>query len=234
MPRGIYKRTKEHNENISKALKGKKPTFEQFKNLKRMHRKNKGRKREKWEREKISKGQIGRKVSEETKNKIRKSLKGDKFSKKRKENISKALKGRTIPQEVRDKISKYLKKYPPKSVFRKGHRPANYKGTTPLREQIRKSPQHKEWVMNIMKRDWFTCQHCGDTKPNKFHVHHIKPFAELYGNFLRKYDYFSPMEDLETLYKLSLHYEPFYKLSNGITLCAKCHSQMHKKERSKK
>ena len=57
--------------------------------------------------------------------------------------------------------------------------------------------EYKQWRKSCMERDNYTCQECGDN--GYLTVHHIKSFA---------------------------HYpELRYELTNGITLCEKCHSK---------
>lgn len=72
---------------------------------------------------------------------------------------------------------------------------------TPERKQIRKSEEYKDWRAKVLERDNYTCQRCGcRTKVGKdcrHHVHHIYPFHSY--------------PDLR------------YEVSNGITLCYKCH-----------
>lgn len=64
---------------------------------------------------------------------------------------------------------------------------------------IRSSQEYKKWVLDVYKKDWYTCQCCGrkcnvGLLPN---AHHIYPFSEY--------------KDLRM------------DINNGITLCKECH-----------
>ncbi|MNB81410.1 HNH endonuclease [compost metagenome] len=83
-----------------------------------------------------------------------------------------------------------------------------WEGNTPPWEMTnsdyRRTKEYREWRMAVLKRDAFTCQHCGVQE--NLQAHHIKAFA--------KYK------------KLR------FKISNGITLCESCHRAEHKRIRS--
>lgn len=68
-------------------------------------------------------------------------------------------------------------------------------------KQLRNSVEYIDWRTNVFSRDGFKCQICGQVG-GELNAHHIKPFA--------KY--------------VKLRYE----ISNGITLCKKCHINVHK------
>lgn len=68
----------------------------------------------------------------------------------------------------------------------------------------RRCSEYKHWRDSVLKRDNFTCIKCGN-KYGELNAHHIKPF--------------------------STHPELRYDLENGITLCKKCHIELHKHER---
>ena len=86
------------------------------------------------------------------------------------------------------------------------------------------------WKYEIKKRDNFTCQLCG--KKESLEVHHKKPFIQIFKEFLKTYNQFSPIEDRNKLIKLAQHYKPFKNKENGKTLCKKCHEiiEEYKKE----
>lgn len=81
-------------------------------------------------------------------------------------------------------------------------------GITPLNAKIRKSLEFKLWREAVFTRDDWTCQKCGRRnyqglgKSIILHPHHIKPFA--------KYP------------------ELRFDISNGVTLCKRCHKKTYK------
>ena len=66
----------------------------------------------------------------------------------------------------------------------------------------RECKSYRQWREAVYERDNYTCQKCGE-RGGKLNAHHIKPYA--------KYS------------KLR------HDVSNGITLCEKCHKAIHKK-----
>lgn len=75
-------------------------------------------------------------------------------------------------------------------------------GITPIQLKLRTQEKYKKWRKNVFERDNYTCQECGDNQGGNLQAHHIKPFA-----------YYPNVR---------------YKLSNGVTLCKKCHKQTFK------
>lgn len=69
-------------------------------------------------------------------------------------------------------------------------------GVTPEHDRIRKSAQYVEWRNKVFEKDNHTCQGCGK-RGGDHHAHHIKPFSRF--------------PDLR------------FDVSNGQTLCVKCH-----------
>ena len=72
------------------------------------------------------------------------------------------------------------------------------------RHQQRNCNQYKQWRKDVFNRDKYTCQYCGKIG-GKLNAHHIKPF--------------------------SIYPELRFDVDNGITLCKKCHIELHKIER---
>lgn len=71
-------------------------------------------------------------------------------------------------------------------------------GITPINKRIRSSVEYRLWRLSVFERDSFTCRECGQ-KGGELHADHIKQFA--YYEHLR------------------------FVLSNGRTLCVKCHKK---------
>lgn len=101
----------------------------------------------------------------------------------------------------------------------------NYKdGRTDLRDRIRKLEEYRIWRDKIFEDNNFICQECFK-KGGDLEVHHIKPFVIILIEFLQIYNQFSPVEDKEALVRLSISYEPFWNIHNGIVLCTDCHNK---------
>ena len=61
--------------------------------------------------------------------------------------------------------------------------------------------EYRRWRKAVFKRDNYTCQKCGYHKGNIINAHHIKPVKD--------------------------YPELIFDISNGITLCEKCHQIIH-------
>ena len=71
----------------------------------------------------------------------------------------------------------------------------------------RECKQYRDWRESVFIRDNYTCQYCGK-RGGTLNAHHIKPYSK-YPN-------------LRT------------DVNNGITLCERCHKEVHKKEKREK
>jgi thymidylate synthase (FAD) len=170
---------------------------------------------------KFKKGHIGywlgknRSHSIETKQKIRKALLGHKVSEETKKRAANTRnkngsyvawnKGIPWPKEMRKRISlaNKAKGIEPKIKFiGRGKESPSWKGgITPENHKIRCSIEFRLWRESVFARDNWVCQEC-KIRGGVLHPHHIKPFA--------KYP------------------ELRFAIDNGITLCKKCHSDLHK------
>jgi hypothetical protein len=77
----------------------------------------------------------------------------------------------------------------------------NPKRTHDQRVKERKTPEYHSWRMQVYERDEFSCKLCEDDKGGNLIAHH-----------LNGYDLFP---------------EDRYRVSNGLTLCEKCHKKFH-------
>jgi len=165
MPTGIYKRTKEYKENMSKVMKGHcgvQWTKEQKENL-----------------SKKAKEQFKNGMPEETKEKIRKKLKGRKrppfsaeWKAKIRKNGTRSFLGKRHTEESKIKMSN----------AQKGEKGSNWKGgISSENEKNRKGIEFRLWREKVFKRDSYTCQKCslksGGGKAVFLHPHHIENFA---------------------------------------------------------
>ena len=90
------------------------------------------------------------------------------------------------------------------SNWQKGNKSRLWRGgVTPLRLKIWNSREYRQWRTSVFDRDNYTCQECGskngDGKTIYIEAHHMKSFAE--------------------------YPKLRFELSNGITLCIKCHNK---------
>lgn len=144
---------------------------------------------------------------------------------------SKALKGHTVTEKqktkqsntIRGKIEdgswkpwgKGLTKFEDGRLAKCGSRKEEHwnwqGGVSELSNLIRNSHFVKQWKRKCLERDNFTCQKCGDIENLK--VHHIIYFSKIMENI-------SSFEEAEQDSLMN-------DVDNGITLCHKCHSEIH-------
>ena len=135
---------------------------------------------------------------------------------KRKSTLCKAcIDSEPTPESIKQKISAGLKRRYKNSLNRQitsramkgvmaGSKHWNWKGgITSINQQARNSVEYKIWRNQIFSRDNYTCRLC-NKRGNTIHAHHIIEWAS--------------------------NFENRFILENGVTLCKKCHSLVHKYE----
>jgi 5-methylcytosine-specific restriction endonuclease McrA len=88
-------------------------------------------------------------------------------------------------------------------------------GITPFRAKIRLLFEYRQWRSDVFTRDSFTCNHCGCIG-GKLQAHHVIPLNLL----LQKYEI--------TNIEQAICCSEIWNINNGITLCVKCHNEVHK------
>lgn len=139
------------------------------------------------------------------------------------------FKGRKHTQEAIEKTRRYFSGRPKSDAHKKkisqqhlgkwtGALNPRWKGgKTPLVTQIRTSFEYRQWRSDVFTKDDFTCQECFDNTGGNLEAHHIKYLS----NILEEYN----ISSLE----LARSCSELWNINNGITLCEKCHINIHKK-----
>ncbi len=92
----------------------------------------------------------------------------------------------------------------------------NWKGgITELNRIIRSSDRYKEWKNSILERDNYICQECYKCGGN-LNAHHIKKFVDII------------TENNITTFEAAIECSELWNISNGKTLCEKCHNKTKK------
>lgn len=90
--------------------------------------------------------------------------------------------------------------------------------------------EYRNWRTSVFQRDHYTCQDCGINNGKGttiwLEAHHIKPLSIILKEFLQKYNQFSTVEEKYILARLALSYPEFWDITNGETLCEKCHDKI--------
>lgn len=109
-----------------------------------------------------------------------------------------------------DHVVKYFK-----SKLPRGEQHFRYKKPEdriePINGQIRNCQKSKDWKFSVLKRDNFQCQICSSKKT--LQVDHIIPFTKIKKEFNVK-----TLDD-------AIECELLWDISNGRTLCLKCHKK---------
>jgi 5-methylcytosine-specific restriction endonuclease McrA len=104
------------------------------------------------------------------------------------------------------------------SKFRIGENSYNWRnGADTINHRIRSIKKNTEWILEVFKRDNFTCQKCGDKRGGNLNAHHLKPVS-----IIIKEHQIKEMID-------AIKCKELWNIDNGITLCESCHIKEHKK-----
>jgi len=94
------------------------------------------------------------------------------------------------------------------SISKRGEKHPKWRGGITKRSMvIRNSYAYRKWRTEVLKRDGFACQICSSVG-GELHSHHIKHFA--------------------------VNLKERFEVDNGITLCKRCHYDLHKMINHKK
>jgi hypothetical protein len=85
----------------------------------------------------------------------------------------------------------------------------NYKKK--FRNRLMALPEYVKWRSDVFKRDSYTCQDCKESSSGSLEAHHIIPLFQLIKQF--------SITDIEQARKC----KELFEVSNGLTLCRKCH-----------
>jgi 5-methylcytosine-specific restriction endonuclease McrA len=91
----------------------------------------------------------------------------------------------------------------------------SYKGNASLNTSIRRCVIFRQLKLAVFQRDDFTCQYCGE-RGGKLNAHHIIRFGKIIED--------NNITTLEEAYDCEL----LWDITNQITLCEKCHRELHK------
>lgn len=88
---------------------------------------------------------------------------------------------------------------------------------------VRNSIKYANWRDGVFARDKYTCQKCGQIG-RTLHAHHKKRFSAILDDMSQNYP-------LLALVDVSKNNSALWDVSNGVTLCKRCHTEEHKKVR---
>ena len=121
-------------------------------------------------------------------------------------------------EESRLKKSKSQKKY-------RGSLSPSWKGGVCNVSEMIRGRLYSAWKKYIFQRDDYTCRLCGD-RGRKLVAHHVRTFAEIRDAVIQQYPHLNTRKhtDMDKLAELVIE---AHELSDGITLCQKCHKKHH-------
>jgi hypothetical protein len=196
---------------------------------------NKGKKYSDEFKKKLSEAHKGKKVSEETKQKLREvslrngnkppSWKGKKLTEEHIRHCREAKLGIKNPMfgkhKKRGKMPEEQRRRMVESWKNNPKWLGENKKAVLLR--IRKADQMKKWKMAVFSRDGFKCIWCGEESSGNLNADHITLFVQIIENLIKE-------QGEINLYEKAMVYLPLWDLSNGRTLCIKCHKIRHSKK----
>lgn len=148
----------------------------------------------------------GRKHSQETVQKIKNKRAKQLFSEAAKQKMSNSHKGVALSEYHRNRIGD----------GHRGNKNSTWKGgVTKINQLLRHCKKYKIWREEVFKRDNFSCIGCGEIK-NKLFPDHIIPLYKI----IEKVKF---SKGIKNLYRNCLIDPLFVDVSNGRTLCFKCH-----------
>lgn len=101
----------------------------------------------------------------------------------------------------------------------KGDKSCNWKGgTKPLRKKVQATDEYQEWRQAVFIRDDFTCQDC-KKRGGHLQAHHKYPFYKI----VEDVKFNLPLLEI---FEALMIYTPLWDISNGKTLCDKCHKKI--------
>lgn len=95
-------------------------------------------------------------------------------------------------------------------------------GISPTNVIIRTSKEYTNWRLQVFKRDNYKCQKCGQVR-GEIQAHHKKRFSFILNDIKQKFPLLSISDMAFTTKEL-------WDISNGITLCKKCHKLEHRRK----
>ncbi len=118
-----------------------------------------------------------------------------------------------VPKDKRGHTEETKKKISIAQFVKRGRKKESWNGpVTPLHHQIRKMDEYREWRLQVIQRDKWICQTCGNRVT--LHAHHIKSFSQIIAeNDIRSKSQASDCDEL-------------WSIENGITLCEDCHNKI--------
>jgi len=148
-------------------------------------------------------GTASEKLSKALKGRVS-TFKGHRHSEAAKRKMSSAHRGKPAPWKRvpwTEEAKQHLREIIPSIVARGKNHYAYSHGRSERNKNGRRDARYRVWRDAVFIRDNYTCRICGDSRGGSLRAHHVKPFAK--------------------------HPELRYDVSNGITLCHRCHELAH-------